>query len=70
VADGLAVDLRSPHHLVLDLDEVSRVEEIRRSEERVDDLVWVGVEAVGLSKRDSLRVGSGLLWHKDLSAQV
>ena len=60
----MAVDPHAPHHLVLDLDQIARVEEVGGGEERILDPLRVRVEAAMEPERVGLGVrGLGLAMH-------
>ncbi len=50
LGNGFSVDADPPQHLVLDLDEILRIEEVLPCEERIADLLWATVQAAVLSK--------------------
>ena len=50
LGDGFSVDADPPQHLVLDLDEILRIEEVLPGEERVADLLRSTVQAAALSE--------------------
>jgi hypothetical protein len=55
--DGDAIDARPTAHLVLNLDEIARVEELVADEHGVRDAVGAWVEAALRAQGDGLRVG-------------
>ena len=63
LADGGAIDLMAPHHLVAHLDQVFRVEEWVAAEQGIADGIGMAVEDAILRQRLALRVPPFCLRH-------